>query len=204
MQDAGYMIKKHDGITLIELIIVISIIGILVIALGFEYRNWMGRYRVENQIKQMHIDFMNARARALTRNRMHFVTEAANAYTIYEDTSPAPDGDGNLQPTADCRATGVSDTCLPGFCRSDGTCSKLVEYTIDWTAIGTQILFDKRGLISPAGSIYCNPNEPLCCASNTCSASDQSKCKNPDYDCLVIAPTRINMGKWNGATCDEK
>jgi prepilin-type N-terminal cleavage/methylation domain-containing protein len=198
------MMKKNDGVTLIELIIVISVIGILVVALGFSFQGWMGKYRVENEIKQIHTDFMNARARAMTMNRMHFVTGAANTYTVYDDTNPAPDGDENIQPTADCRAPSVSDTCLPGFCRSDGTCSKPVEYTIDWTGIGTQINFDRRGLILQSGSIYVNPNEPTCCASNTCSALDQNECKNPDYDCLVISQTRINMGKWNGATCVKK
>ena len=96
-----YQIKNRNGVTLIELMIAISIIAILVVALGFEYRNWMGRYKVENQIKQMHTDFMNARIRAMTMNRMHFATETANAYTIYEDTNPAPDGNGTLEIASD-------------------------------------------------------------------------------------------------------
>jgi prepilin-type N-terminal cleavage/methylation domain-containing protein len=182
----NYQIKNNDGFTLIELIIAVSIIAILVVALGFSFQGWMGKYRVENQIKQMHTDFMNARTRAMMMNRMHFVTEAANAYTIYEDTNPSPDGDGNLQPTADCRAPGASDACLPTFCSSDGTCSKSVEYAINWTGPGTQINFDRRGMMAPAGSVH---------LTSTVDA---------DYDCLTVSQTRINMGKWNGATCVEK
>ena len=139
IQEARFIMKKEDGVTLIELIIVISVIAILVVALGFEYRNWMGRYRVENQIKQMHVDFMNARTRAMMMNRMHFVTEAANAYTIYEDTNPAPDGDGILQT--------ATDTRLPTYPKS-------VEYAIIWREPGNQINFDRRGMIAPAGSIH--------------------------------------------------
>ncbi len=166
-----FAMNRQDGVTLIELIIAISIIAILVVALGFEYRNWMGRYKVETQIKQMHTDFMNARTRAMTRNRMHFVTEAVNAYTIYEDTNPAPDGDGTLQT--------ATDTRLPTYPKS-------VEYTINWTGPGNQINFDRRGIIAPAGSMH---------LTSTVDA---------DYDCLTVSQTRINMGKWNGATCVEK
>jgi Tfp pilus assembly protein FimT len=151
--------------------IAISIIAILVVALGFEYRNWMGRYKVENQIKQIHTDFMNARTRAMTMNRMHFATITANAYTIYEDLNPAPDGNGTLEIASDFR--------LPTY-------PKAVEYAINWTGPGNQINFDRTGMIAPAGSVH---------LTSTVDA---------DYDCLTISQTRINMGKWDGATCVEK
>jgi prepilin-type N-terminal cleavage/methylation domain-containing protein len=131
--------KKEDGITLIELIIVISVIAILVVALGFEFQGWMGKYRVENQIKQMHADLMNARARAMTMNRLYFVTWTANTYTIYEDLNPAPDGDSTLQT--------ATDRLLPTYPKS-------VEYTINWTGPGNQINFDRRSMMAPAGSVH--------------------------------------------------
>ena len=166
-----YQIKDNNGVTLIELIITVSIIAILVVALGFSFQGWMGRYKVENQIKQMHTDFMNTRTRAMTMNRMHFATSAANAYTIYEDTNPAPDGNGTLEIASDFR--------LPTYPKS-------VEYTINWTGPGNQINFDRRGMIAPAGSVH---------LTSTVDA---------DYDCLTVSQTRINMGKWNGATCVER
>jgi len=131
--------KKEEGVTLIELIITVSIIAILIVALGFEYRGWMGRYRVENQIKQMHTDFINARARAMSMNRMHFVTWTANNYSIYEDSDPSPDGNGTLETTA--------DMCLPTY-------PKTVEYAMNWTGAGAQMNFDRRGMMGPVGTMH--------------------------------------------------
>lgn len=181
--------KQENGITLIELIIVISVIAILVVALGFSFQGWMGKYRVENQIKQMHSDFMNARAGAMSMNRVHFVTYDDDEYAIYDDRNPLPDGDGGLQPPADCRVSAGSDDCLRGFCsRPNHICGKDVEYAITWTGPVNQITFDRRGMMNPAGSIY---------LTSTVDA---------DYDCIRISQTRINMGKWdaNTTTCTEK
>ena len=138
MNDGRYSTNREQGVTLIELVIAVSVIAILVVALGFEYRNWMGRYRVEAEVKQLHTDLMNARARAMTMNRMHFATGTANTYSIFDDTNPAPDGNSVLE-------TG-SDTRLPTYPKS-------VEYAINWTGTGTQINLDTRGMIGPTGSI---------------------------------------------------
>ncbi len=131
--------RKEDGITLVELIIVISVIGILAVALGFEYRNWIGRYRVESQVKEMYTDLLNARARAMQRNRVHFVTGTNSTYTVYEDTNPAPDGDAVLTTGADFQ--------LPGF-------PKTVHFDLDWTGTGNTITCNRDGMLNPSGSIF--------------------------------------------------
>jgi prepilin-type N-terminal cleavage/methylation domain-containing protein len=165
-------IMKDRGITLIELIIVISIIGILLIALGFSFEGWMGAYRVESQTKEMYVDLMNARARAMERNRDHFVVVNAGNYQIYEDT----DEDGATPPPIDAGDTSIL--------RPD---PKPLTYPVESTSWTGTITMDTRGLVSPNNTIRFNVGT-----------------NNPDYDCIVLFATRINMGKWNGASCDVK
>ena len=174
------------GVTLTELIVVIAIVGILVVALVFSFEGWMGKYKVESQIKEMHIDLVNTRANAMSRTRVHFFRLAnATSYTIYADDSngviKVPDGDGALQ-------TGVgvgADTQLGGF-------PKTVEYNMDWNnaAIGApvDITFSTRGTITTLGTISIFVDRD----------GDGVRDFEPDYDCIVISQTRINMGQLDG------
>ncbi len=161
---------NNRGFTLIELIIVIAIIGFLFTLAGIEFNNWIKRYNVEREIKEMYVDLMNARARAMQRNRTHFITLGTTSYTVYEDTNPSPDGDGTLQTGSDTVVTSLSKT---------------IQNTINWTGSGN-ISFDSRGLASPAGSL----------SLTTTSV--------PEYDCIVVYYTRLNLGKWSGSSCDAK
>lgn len=185
---------NNKGFTLIELLVVLAIMGILIVALGFSFEGWRDKYRVESQIKDIYIDMMNTRARAMQRNRAHFATGLSTSYSIYEDTNPAPDGDGSLQ-------TGAGeDTLLPSF-------PKNTEYKINWTGSGTTITFNTKGLALPNGSLWLDTNPPMpsCCHNNSCSdEDDRKKCIYPDYNCIVVFSTRINLGKWDGTSCIAK
>lgn len=97
---------KEEGLTLIELIVVIAVVGILVATFAFSFDGWFERYKAESQIKEMYVDMMNARARAMQRNRVHFFSlPAATKYTIHEDTNTAPDGNGALETGSDTLLT---------------------------------------------------------------------------------------------------
>ncbi len=184
------------GMTLIQLTVVVAVVGVLAIALGFQFTGWLGNYRVESQLKELHLDLMNARVRAMKRNRVHFVNfpgiaicppGAVDCYTTYEDDSDGAtkvaDGDGVFQPGAG----NAADTELPSF-------PKIVDYNVNLVGTASTITFDRRGFIwddnipSTIGPIN---NVIIRITSNV----------TPDYDCLVLSPTRINLGQWNGANC---
>jgi prepilin-type N-terminal cleavage/methylation domain-containing protein len=124
---------NNRGITLTELLVVIAVVGILVIALSFSFQGWMGRYRVESQIKTIHVDLMNARATAMTRNRFYLADfPTTTSYRIRVDTN-----EDNLPLVV------AGDTILPTY-------PKTVEYAVTWA--GGTIQFDKKGIVQPSAT----------------------------------------------------
>lgn len=171
-----------SGVTLIELIVVVTIIAVLVLVGGIEFVGWQANYRIESQGKEMYADIMNARSRAMQRNRMHFIVVTADNYQTYEDTNE--NGVLNI---------GTDVNWWPN--------PKPFNYP---SLQAGQIIIDTRGLVST------NPPPPANVEAYIRFNYDTTKFR-PDYDCIslgatgtaagVIPGTRINMGKWDGAVC---
>ncbi len=107
------------GFTLLEMMIVLAILGIVVIIAVSDFRGLNEKYRVEAETKALYADLMDARARAMQRNRAQFVRQTSAGYVIYDDSFTAPDGNGVLDNSADTLVRsvtvshGISST-LPG------------------------------------------------------------------------------------------
>lgn len=176
------------GWTLIELIVVITIIGSLAAPLVFSYTDWMGKYKVEKATNELYADLMNVRSMAVTKNCDHFVdfnfpapASGKGTYRIAEDTNDDSEGDHD--------ANGIIDAGGHTFFPSS---PKTVEYPITFSK--RIINFKKIGLVQPRGQAA---------GGTICFYSDD----DPDYDCIVISPTRISIGKLKkqpgkGGACD--
>lgn len=159
---------KKNGFTLVELLTVIAIIGIVAGMAVISFSGMVRRYNIESQIKELYSDLVNTRVQAMSTKRTHFVAIKPDQYSIYVDTNltnPNQDGDGILQE--------LIDEKLPGY-------PKKLKFSLTWGSGGgtsTTVEFSPKGLAN---------------TSNTfCIFSDI----NPAYDCLVVSPTRIILGK---------
>ena len=174
------MRDEARGITLIELIVVIAIIAILAAVAGFEFRGWIARYKVESQITQMHADLMSARVRAMQGNALYIIELANNSYTICEDTN------GNNV----CDNPGETGTDV-----SQALSKPNLRYRLNWGlgGGGNRVFMDRRGIITPTGDVW--------------SVQDVGAiwpAEDVDYDCVTVADTRINLGKYDGAICQAR
>jgi len=137
--------ESRRGFTLLEIMIVIAILGILAVIGVTNFRGLNEKYKVEAETKQFYADLMDARGRAMQRNRMFFVRFSGTGtdytgYSTYEDTNTPPDGNGNLD-TVDARVASVS-----------------VAHTFTSTTAGG-FDFNRNGIASVPGVIRFSSNE---------------------------------------------
>ncbi len=98
----------REGFTLVEILIVVVILTILSTMAVTSFLGLSEKYKVETETKQLYADLMDARGRAMQRNRFHFVRFAASGYATYDDTSPSPDGNGAYNTGLDNQVVNVT------------------------------------------------------------------------------------------------
>lgn len=123
---------REKGFAFIELLVVISIIGILAGLLSYSYREWHIGFKVEQATKQLYADLLTARAMAFLDNIEYYAVVNPDSYAIFEDTN----GNGTKD---------AGDRTLSSF-------PKKIEYWMSWNR-SCAITFQRKGLISTPGTI---------------------------------------------------
>ncbi|HXX81870.1 MAG TPA: prepilin-type N-terminal cleavage/methylation domain-containing protein [Thermodesulfovibrionales bacterium] len=167
--------KNERGVTLAELVVVIAVIGTLIMALAFSFNKWRASYHAESQTKEMYADLMHARIKAVHQNRLHFVVVGQHHYQIYEDT----DESGGNAPSAGDVAWWPSP--------------KPFKYPSFWS--GT-VAMHTNGIVS-TNIGYFGATVRFDLDLDGDGVPDIS----PDYDCVVLFSTRINIGAWQAGKC---
>jgi type IV fimbrial biogenesis protein FimT len=157
---------KNRGFALAEVLVVITIIGILAAIASVDYRNWVVRATVERQIKEMHTDLMQARLQSMHRNRMHFVTLKPRGYRIVDDSDNS----------------GKREEHDPVVLDKTG-----LKHPMNWSGVtDTQITFNKKGL-SQDNKTICIQSEAgpsFDCLIISASRINLGKIKDQSAKCL--------------------
>ncbi len=171
---------QAGGFTLIELIVVMSIVAILVLAMGFEFVGWRGKYNAESDINKIYVDLSNARALSMQTKSVHFAyLPIGNSveYRVYIDNSPYPDGSGELETADDKLVDRISGDVL---------------YNIE--AQEREFGFTRSGLIfTTADGIL---DDPIWIRI----VHPEGEELYADIDCIELVSTRINLGKFDTDT----
>ena len=179
----GIKIMKypHDrkGLTLVELLVTMTVVGIILLAMGASMRGWATRYRVESVTHDLYTDLTEARANALQQGRSYFATFQTgppDSYSLYSDVN------GNRV---------RDDAVLPTFPKELG--EYRLMYALDSGL--PEITLNRRGMVEQSGYVRVVPDAFY----DDIYDNNNSVAVEADYDCLVLQGTRIKMGRWNGA-----
>jgi len=170
--------KYYSGFALTELIMVIALISIMLGLATIGYNQWLVKYQVESQVKEMVTDFNELRVRAMTRKQRHSITVNRDNY-IFRSYSTDDQSLASGTPVPPATNT-VPTRVLKTHLKSDSS-----------TFFGGTVYeIDHRGVFaSPVGTIFLDDNN-----------------SGASIDCLTISIARINPGKRNSdwSNCDDK
>lgn len=173
------------GFSLTELMIVIGLIGIMLAMVSLNFRDWLQKYNIENQAREMVADLSSLRIQAIQTKSNQVAVLSANpklmTFRSYTSEEPVTLTTGRETFRKYFKYSVITR-------KSDGTLVPCYDvgfnirgYTNDFqpSTGGGTFQSNQTILVQPTGT-------------------------NASTDCLVITDTRINVGKYDGSNCVYK
>lgn len=178
-------LRSKTGFTLIEIMIIITIVGVLVGVAAVNLGRDVKRARLKEAIAQFHSDLKKCRVDAMSsmndpKSRGYgFKFTSATTYELFEfkdnnDDYTYIDGEEvNTPPNTPREVT------LPNG----------VQARIDSGTLTTPLIFDRRGWLRSASWASAN------------GATYIFELADAKALCVVLSTSRIRQGSWNGTSC---
>lgn len=145
------LLISYTGFTLVELMVVITIIAIVLSIAIMSFTQWNQKYTVESYTKEIYSTLMKARNDAANSNTQIRVTLAANQVSTHHDT----DGDAVVD-------AGEPTTTKP-----------YPQFTIQFTA--SPVIFERRGITTNIQTIRITGYSPNASPGVDCIVVSQTR-----------------------------
>jgi len=162
------------GFSLVELVVVLAIMGILLSIVALNFSSWTRKVQIEKQTREFVSDLNTAKRDSIFLKRRHGIV-LNNTATGYAFRQYSSENESRTSGGTDI----FTKTTSYQFSKENGT-----------SAADRILQFDIRGFAATGfdlDTIRINP-------TNSGAA----------FDCVVIATSRINIGKMEGASCVQK
>ncbi|MBF0319839.1 MAG: type II secretion system protein [Nitrospirae bacterium] len=190
------------GVTLIELVVVIAIIGVLAGLMVSYFGGMRQKMKIEGDVRQFYSTLMDLRSMAMAAKKSYGVSwTSASDITSYNQL-----------------VAGISpfDNLTAG-----STVLKAVALTVTMKNAESKTLlpFTEKGLLDSdnyggsSATFYvecrecdstspgCDPENPTTSCNTSDMTSDCSDVQYPEYSCINVSLSRIKMGKWCNNAC---
>lgn len=145
---------NQRGSTLIEMVTVVSMLGILLAVAAPNYSKWAEKRLINAESQKLYLDLMLARSSAIKNNNNVIFTfnAGANSYKIHDDT----DGDGTEDTGENIKSVTLDPRVQFGFFGGSITDmdGNVVTTPVALVGGGNVITFDSKGQASASGSAY--------------------------------------------------